>query len=449
MSNPVDSDQNTHTEDDGPKKMRPYTWYALILMMTIYTVSLLDRKLPFILVESIKEDLSLSDTQVGLISGLVFTLTYSIAGIPVARLADRVVRKHVITVSLIVWSILTTMGGFAQNFWQLAAARMGVAIGESGATPAAHSIIGDMVPKSRRAFAIGVYMTGAPIGILIGLSLGGIINDLANWRIAMIVLGAPGLLLSVLVLFTLKEPLRRHLSEPAAQASKAEKPKKGLVFLFSQPAFRQMFIGGVIFTTSTGAMLAFTPAFIMRTYDMSSSQTGLTYGILAGLSGAVGALGGGALNDRLQKWDTRAGLWLVAACLALSAPLLALAYSGPGYILFLALLFIPQATGMVYAGPSFSAIQTLFESRLHAFATAVFLFGLNGVGLSLGPLIAGAVSDILSAMGKADSLQTALFVLAFGKLWAAVHYLLAASAFKKSVAAQARADDAPIDATAC
>ena len=414
--------------DNTEPKTTPYTWYSVSLLMAIYTVSLIDRKVPFILVESIKQDLHLSDTQIGLISGAVFTLTYSIAGIPIARLADLSVRKNVIVGSLLVWSVLTSFGGFAQNFWQLAIARMGVAIGESGATPAAHSIIADIVPKSRRAFAIGLYMTGAPIGILIGLSVGGIINDLASWRVAMIVLGIPGIILSVLVLTTLREPQRR----PEAADKVQPNVLTGLGQLFAQPVFRQLFLGGLLFSASTGAMLAFTPAFIIRTYHLSASQTGLTYGLLAGISGAVGALAGGALNDRLQTWDIRAGLWLVAACLAISTPLLAIAFSVHTYPLFLLCLFIPQATGMIYAGPSFSAVQSVFNSRLHAYATAVFLFALNGIGLSLGPLIAGMLSDFLTGLGHQDTLKTALFLLAFGKIWAAVHYLLAANALRRT-----------------
>lgn len=232
--------------NQGPVK--PYSWYVASVLMVVYVLSFIDRKLPFILVESIKRDLDLSDTQVGLLTGLVFSLIYATASLPLARVADRSSRPRLIAIVVAVWSLMTAVGGFATSFAQLAVARAGVAIGEAGCTPASHSLLADYFPESRRGLAISIFMMGAPIGILVGLSLGGLINDLADWRVAMWMVGAPGLLIAVLVFCTVREPNRNR----AAVLPTTGSTKATVALMWRDPVLRLIAFGCVFFTCTSG-----------------------------------------------------------------------------------------------------------------------------------------------------------------------------------------------------
>jgi predicted MFS family arabinose efflux permease len=416
-------------EEGGEAKPGAYAWYVVVVLMLCYVLSMIDRKFPFILVESIKADLKLSDTQIGLLTGIMFAAIYSILAIPVASLADRLSRKAIIGGAIFIWSGLTAIGGFAQNFLQLAGSRAGVAIGESACSPAAHSMIADYFPRRFRARALGLYFAGAHIGALLGLVLGGWINDLANWRVAMMLLGAPGLFLALLFLFTIKEPPRRPHPEPVAVGDKPGMWEV-IVILFRQPVFVHLMIAAIAFMFTSGAVQAFTPAFIMRTYGYSSEWTGLTYGMVAGSAGIIGSLVGGLVGDRLlrQRWQ---GLAFVGCAFAIAAPAMFVAYIVHSYALFLVLLFISQVGDSTYAGPSFATLQSLVSPRMHAVASAVYLFALSGVGVSLGPVVAGLISDHLKAIGIENPLRWALMLVVIPKILASLHYFLAARRMRR------------------
>ncbi len=419
-----------NVDPNAPKERVPArSWYTLGVLMFAYVLCLMDRKLPFILVEPIRHDLGLSDTQIGLLTGLMFTLVYSTSAIPVARLADRFSRKWVMTWSVVVWSALTSAGGFAQNFWQLAAARAGVAIGESGAMPSSHSMLADMFPEHRRATAASIFMAGAPIGILLGMAAGGIISHLADWRTAMILIGLPGILLGLVMAFTIREPERVAMPKNA--------PKMGMVqaakILFARPTFRHLTFAAMLSSLAGTATQSFGPAFMMRNWGLSTAETGISYGLVLGIGGLIGALSGGAIADRLRRYDERAGIWLVAGIIALAAPFQVFCWFAPTYPLFLALMFIPQISTMIYAGPVYPALQSLAGPQMRAMAVAFYLFLLNGVGQSLGPLLTGVLSDGLRSRFGEDSLQISLFVLGFLKVWSAIHYFLAAMSIRKDL----------------
>lgn len=419
------SDPNAVKEPVGKRQ-----WYTLGVLTVAYVFCLIDRKLPFILVEPIRHDLGLSDTQIGLLTGLVFTLIYSSSAIPVARIADRFSRKWVMTASVVVWSALTSAGGFATNFWQLAVARAGVAIGESGCMPAAHSMLADTFPEHKRATAASIFMAGAPIGILIGLGAGGIISDLANWRVAMIVIGAPGIVLGLLIAFTIREPARATLHKDAPKISLLQAAR----LLFARPTFRHLAIAGLLSSCVNTASQGFGPAFMMRSYGLSTAETGVSYGLVVGVGGFIGALLSGFITDKLRGRDERWGLWFVAAIIATAAPLQIGAWFAPTYGIFLALMFLPQIAGMSYVGAVFPALQSLAGPQMRAISVALYLFMLNGIGQSLGPLIAGILSDGLRPRFGEESLQIALFILSGLKAWSAVHYFIAAMSIRKDMA---------------
>jgi predicted MFS family arabinose efflux permease len=424
--------------DDRPK---PYAWYVVVVLMLAYVLSMIDRKFPFILVESIKADLRLSDTQVGLLTGVMFAAVYSTVAIPIASLSDRLSRKRIIGAAIFIWSCLTAVGGLAQSFWMLGASRAGVAIGESACSPAAHSMIADYFKERFRARALGVYFMGAHLGALLGLVLGGWINDLANWRVAMILLGAPGLLLGLLVLLTVREPRRAHARTDGSPPEPAMPLSVAVPLLLRQPVFVYLLIAAVLFMMTSGALQAFTPAYIMRTYGLSASQTGFTYGVVAGSAGVVGSILGGVLGDRLRRHSPWKGLLLVAGAFAVAAPCLLGAYATHSYPLFLGLFFIAQVGASTYAGPSFATLQSLISPRMHAVASAVYLFALSGVGVSLGPLVAGALSDTFKAMDLQSPLRWALMILVLPKFASAAFYLIAALRAR-------RIENAPEPATA-
>ena len=245
--------------------------YVLGLLFLINVLNFLDRQLPSILAQSIKADLNLSDTQLGLLGGVAFAVFYATLALPLARLSDRWSAKWVLTGSLMVWSLLTAAGGFAQTFAQLAASRVGVASGEAGSTPAAHALISTLISPQRRGLAMGAFSLGVPIGVMSGLVLGGWLNDLHSWRFAMIAMGVPGLVVALLFAFTVPD---RRPTGPVAGAATFLQTAGALLRLRS---YRHLFIGVTIFGIGVYASFHFTPAFLIRTYGIATvSYTHLT-----------------------------------------------------------------------------------------------------------------------------------------------------------------------------
>ena len=398
-----------------------YAWYVAFLLLAVNTTSYIDRKMPFILVEPIKRDLHLSDTQIGLMTGLAFALFYGLAGIPLASLADRGNRARILTVALAAWGGLTSLGGFAQNFWHLSMARIGVAASESVGTPCAHSLLADFFAPGHRARIIALYTIGPPLGIFLGLSLGGVLNAYLNWRIAMVLLGLPGIVLAVLVRFTLREPPRRI--PPGAAAGRAPTMNEAVRAYLREPMLIHLWCANVLFATSSSALQVFAPAYIMRTFGLGTAQVGVTYGLLAGLAGTIGAMVGGQLGDRA---GLRKALICGAAVVGLSAPVMVGGLFSQSYPVFLAAVFIVSASVYMTSGPMYAVIQRTLPSRMHAVGTAVTLLGVNGVAMSIGPVVTGAISDALRPMGPAVGLKWALIIAAAPILWAALHFLLAA-----------------------
>ncbi|MDB5445173.1 MAG: transporter [Phenylobacterium sp.] len=401
----------------------PYAWYVASVLMLAYVMSMVDRKFPFILVEAIKKDLSLSDTQIGLLSGMMFTLIYATLAIPVARIADKGSRKGILGVSLLVWSGLTAAGGFATNFWQLAGARIGVAVGEASCSPAAHSMISDYFSPKYRSRALGFYFMGAYLGVLIGLAAGGWINDMANWRVAMFVLGIPGVLLALLMMLTVREPERRV----AKVASPGEAPSLAttLKMIFGQPPLVIVLAAEVLISFTFGGVQAFAPAYLMRTFALTSSQVGWSYGLCVGVAGVLGSLLGGFVGDRFSQrpWKSLA---TVALCLAVCAPALALALLSANYLGFLAFFFVAQLGMMIQAGPSFAFMHSRLNPRMYAVGSAVLLFAQSGIGISFGPLAAGLLSDAMKAAGAANPLRTALLIVLVPAAVSSALYLVGA-----------------------
>lgn len=391
-------------ELDGQSYSPMYRRWVLGVLVAVYTSNFIDRTILSALAQPIKNELLISDWQIGLLGGLSFALFYSTLGVPIARWSEHWNRTSIITIALTVWSAMTALCGLATTYVQLLLCRVGVGIGEAGATPPAQSLISDYFPPHQRTTALSIYMLGVPLGSLLGAALGGYVAQTWGWRAAFFAVGLPGLVLAVLVRFTIKEPPRGHSEGVAATAPPP--PLTAVVrLLWSKPSFRHL-VAGITLASFTGyAMVAFTAAYFVRTHEMSLAQAGLVAGVIGGGAAAVGTLLGGVTTDRLGSGDKRWYTRVPAIGLALAAPLYMLAYLQTNWMMALALLLAPGVLHYTYLGPTYGLVQNMVEPRMRATATALLLLVINLIGLGLGPPLVGLLSDIIAAstvVGRPD-----------------------------------------------
>ncbi len=447
-----------------------YLAWALGLLFVVYTSNFVDRTILSVLQQPIKEDLKLSDSQLGLLGGFAFAILYSTLGIPIARLAESRSRKGIITASLVVWSAMTALCGVAQGYGSLFAFRIGVGVGEAGASPPAHSLIADYFPPDRRATALSIYSLGIPIGVLAGAVLGGVIAQRYGWRPAFAIVGLPGLLLAVLTLFTLREPPRGN-SEGGELAGAATPSLMDVVRrLGSRPSFLHVMAGAALASFGGYGIGAFSAPYFIRTFGLSLTQAGFVLGLISGAAAAVGTLGGGLVTDRAAKRDKRWYVWVPAIGLAVAAPMYVVGYQVPDWHWAVAILVVPPMLHYSYLGPSFGVMHNMVTPRMRATATALLFLVINLIGLGLGPTLTGMASDLYAqhrfavltglhgafaascpggraAAGAAAEIgaachgasaygvRWAIVTCAGAYLWAALHYALAARALRRDLAA--------------
>lgn len=397
--------------------------YTLGVLVVVYTFNFIDRQILSILIEPIKNDLGISDFGMGLLSGTAFAVFYATLGMPLALVADRWNRRNLIGLSLFVWSGMTALSGLANNFWQLAIARIGVGVGEAGCSPSAHSMLADLYPANRRATALGIYALGIPIGIMFGMFAGGSIADAFGWRMAFFVVGVPGLLLSVLVFLTVKEPTRGQAD--GIQAVAVEKHPtiiEVIKYLITRPSFCHLAVGGGLTAFVGYGVMVWAPTFFVRSYEMTLTEAGFWLGLVLGIPGGLGIVAGGWFSDRYGAKDTRWYLWVVAVALLICVPTGAAAFLVDSWWLALVLLSFPIMLGNFYQGTTFAQVQGLAPVRMRAVAAAVLLFVLNFIGFVFGPPAVGFLSDVLAGPFGTDALRYSLFAWGFVNLWAAFHY---------------------------
>jgi predicted MFS family arabinose efflux permease len=385
-----------------------------------------------ILQESIKKDLGLTDTQLGLMSGFTFALFYVTFGIPIAKLADKGNRKKIITVSLIIWSAMTALAGVAQNFVQLLLARIGVGIGEAGGSPPAHSMISDLYPPEKRATAMAVYSSGISIGILIGFIAGGWIDEHFGWRTAFFVVGIPGILYSLLLYFTVKEPLR-GLSEKTKAADANHSIKDVILLLWRTKSFRYLALAAGMSAYSAYATTSWMPPFLSRVHGMKSDEIGYWLSLLFGIGGGLGFFMGGFLTDKAGKTDKRWYLWIPAAALLIAIPFSLTIYFGAHSNLGLILIAIPAFMVSCYLAPCIALTHSLVEIRMRAMASAILFFVLNILGLGCGPLFTGMVSDYLLPTLGTESLRWAMGTITIANVLGAVFFVIAARTIREDL----------------
>jgi MFS family permease len=403
-----------------------YRSYALVVLLVLYTIAFLDRQIVVILAEPIKDDLNLTDTQVGVLTGLAFGFVYAGLGLVLARLADRFNRVWIIGWSLVSWSIFTLLCGRATNFTTLLIARMGVGVGEAGFVPTSHALIADYVPREQRASALAFFAMGTPLGSLLGLAMGGIIADAYGWRTAFLVAGVPGLVLALVVFLTLREP-RKAMSEAAKAAVKTTHTSfvGTLKYLASKRSFWFISFGASIKSFIGYGHTPFTAAFFLRVHEAEVAAyaakfglqpvgfVGLVFGLLIGIFVTASSFLGGFIADRFGGRDLRAYCSVPAISSILMVPLTVVALLADSALWALIWMMPLNLLAALWYGPVYATAQTLVPPHMRATSASILLFIINMVGLGFGALAVGALSDFFNfqmGLGEAEGVRWALIV---------------------------------------
>jgi MFS family permease len=406
-------------------------YFVLAILTVVYALNVLDRYILGVLLPQIKVDLAVNDTYLGVLTGVGFALFYATLGIPIATLADRTPRKRIIAVCLALFSVMTAVCGFAKTFAQLLIARIGVAVGEAGTSPPSFSIISDYFAQGERAKAMSIFTVGANVGVLAGFTLGGVIATHYGWRAAFFIVGVPGLIMVAVVARFVREP-RRGLSDPVRTQPLSAAPvasvRETFAFLWGQKSLRHILFGASLILFVSNGISAWLPSFLLRTHGMTTAKSGVAMGLMLGFGGIVGTLGaGGALVDRMARRDARWPLWIVAAATLLTFIGNSLVFIASDGALALTAFIVPAILTTVWQAPTLAMIQSLAPLNMRATAGACLVLIGNLIGLGLGPLTMGVLSDVYAHYGAgADALRWSLLSTIPVVLWGGAHFLLAA-----------------------
>jgi sugar phosphate permease len=384
-----------------------YRYLVVAVLAVVYTFNFMDRQIMSILQEPIRKELGLSDTQLGMLTGLAFALFYTTFGVLLAWAADRFRRVWIMAAACAVWSLFTAICGMAASFVQLAAARVVVGIGEAGGSPPSYSLISDYFPPKERGVGLAIYSLGVPIGSMVGAGVGGAIAAQYGWRTAFIAVGLPGLLLALIMLLLVREPKRGGLDPLAAGVAAHDPAPPILAAIASFFANRTL----VLVALSSGlsafvgyAMLNWNPSLLIRVKGMSLAQVSAYYALVLGITGIIGTFGSGWLVDRLSLRDRRWYSWVPAIAFTLTLPALAGVIWAPTWPIALMFLAVPALLNNMYLAPALTVVQNAVAPACRTMSGAILLFILNLVGLGGGPVYVGYISDHAKAQYGEHSL---------------------------------------------
>ncbi|WP_242129320.1 MFS transporter [Sphingobium sp. Sx8-8] len=418
-----------------------YRAYMMFVLMLILAFNNKDRHLFGLLLQEIKVDLRLTDTELGLLTGIAFSLFYALMGVPIARWADRGNRVRIISVCTALWSAAVAACGTAMGFFQLLAFRIAVGVGEAGCVPPAHSLIASYYSRDERPKAMSYFMLGGPLSLVVGYLLAGQLNEIYGWRFTFMLLGVPGVALAVLAWFTLREPrtLGGGCDAKGVSPTGPSEASPGLgevaLYLRRNAAFRNLLIAFAVSSFFSAGIGQWQAAFFIRSFGISTSDLGVYLTVTFGLSSLVGVMLGGYLASRYAARNEKLQLRLMATVIVGFGALSAGVYLSRDPITAFALLALATLGTTLLNAPLFAMIQTLVPESMRALSVAAIYFVANLIGGGLGPLAAGVMSDALHATLHQESLRFALLALCPGYLWSAWHLIRAAKTVERDIAA--------------
>lgn len=419
------SEATAVADSDARYQSAAYRWYTVFVFMLIYACHSLDRGIPNIVVEPVRLEFGLSDSQLGLFTGLAFGIAFAVMGLPLGYLADRVNRRNMLAAIVALWSVATALGGVARGFVFLVLTRLGVGAAEAGAAPLALPMISDIFPANRRAWAIGIFYMSVPIGTFLANIAGGFVAQEFGWRMAFLLGGVPGLFLAILLMLTVTEP-RRGMSDASTADAGTDQDAAGwreiVGFFVTSPGLLVLMLGCAFMGLVNIAAGAWIGSFFIRLHGVTLGQVGLILGVGGGLCGMASTASMGWLTDRLAPRDPRWSLWLVAlsalAAIVFSIPMLFLANTA----LAIGAYFIVSVFTHGYPPPSYSVLMGRTPARMRSTIMSLLQLTTNLIGFGLGPILIGFMSDLY---GGGEALRYALATALIFNVIVIVFFLVA------------------------
>ncbi len=397
-----------------------YLGVVVAVLFLVNFVNYMDRMVLSVVIEPIRHELGLSDVQIGLLTGFAFAIFYGTAGLGISWLADRYNRKRIIALSLVAWSIMTAVTGAAQSFWHLFLARIGVGVGESGAIPVSHSVIGDYFTPHQRSAVLAIFTSGATLGITAGLTLGGYVAEHWGWRWSFVVAACAGLPVILLVGLVLREPVRGRAD--GVEAGSAPHLGRVLMRLLRISSYRHLVMVSALSNLSFFGIIQWMPAFLIRKFDLGVAEVGFLFGTALGLGAAGGAIVGGFLANRLVKRNYMWLVWLPLIAAMFAFPLYEMAVFAPTSFMAMALIMTVNIIVGTGYGPTLAATQSVVPPHMRASASAFVGFMASLIGVGGGPFVVGALSEwFQQTRSEADALQLALAIVICSTLFSLVH----------------------------
>lgn len=415
-----------------------YKYYALVVLTSVYMLNLIDRGVMIILLQSIKDDLRLTDTQLGFVTGVAFGLFHAVSGIPFGRWADRGNRSTIASVSIGLWGLTVMSCVFIGSYAQLVIARVAAAVGESGCYPSTYSLLGEYFPKAReRARAMGVYMAGSCLAALISFVAAGWLNERLGWRMTFLVMGIPGLILAIVVKTTIVDPRPARLRIKKEEAH-MPRVSEVLTYLWNTRSCRQIAVALIVFFTVGHGLSPWRAVFMIRNHAMGTAELGLWLGLIFGIGGFIGALSGGYVGGRWLVGHERTQMRMTGLTVGLVVPFqvaFALLENRDAALMMLVPMVILPG---LFIAPLYALLQRLVPDNMRATAVAVIMLLANLVGMGAGPQVVGILSDAWKPVFGADALRFAMMAMSLIGLWSAYHFWWAGNTVSRDLTALAQ-----------